>query len=110
MEKLSLFQSGGRSAMRLQSIIGSSIGNILEWYDFGLFEIFSPTLSQLFFPSSEPHAALILTFGLFAIGFLCRPLGALAFGYLGDKKGRVITLRLAILLISLPTLLIGLLP
>lgn len=92
------------------SILSSSIGNILEWYDFGLFTIFSSLFSQLFFPSEDPKVAMLTTFGIFAIGFFCRPIGALIFGYLGDKTGRARTLRLSILMISLPTLLIGLLP
>ena len=96
--------------MRLKSIIGSSIGNVMEWYDFGLFAVYSPLFSRLFFPAEDPHVALISLFSLFAIGFLCRPLGALFFGYLGDKRGRAKTLRLSILMISLPTLLIGCIP
>jgi MHS family proline/betaine transporter-like MFS transporter len=93
-----------------KSIIGSSIGNLLEWYDFGLFAVFSPLFSRLFFPSADPHVALIMTFTVLAIGFLCRPIGALLFGYMGDRTGRAKTLRLSILMISLPTLLIGFLP
>lgn len=96
--------------MRIKSIISSSIGNVLEWYDFGLFAIYSPLFSRLFFPSEDPHIALIETLSIFAIGFLCRPIGALLFGYLGDKQGRAKTLRLSILMISIPTLLIGCLP
>lgn len=92
------------------SILSSSLGNILEWYDFGLFAIFSPLFSHVFFPQEDAHVALISTFGVFAIGFLCRPLGSLVFGYLGDTYGRAKTLRLSILIISLPTLLIGVLP
>jgi MHS family proline/betaine transporter-like MFS transporter len=93
-----------------KSIVSSSIGNILEWYDFGLFAIFSTLFSQLFFPSDDPHTSLIMTFSVLAIGFLCRPIGALIFGYMGDRTGRVQTLRLSVLMISLPTLLIGFLP
>src|SRR5579863_2418272 len=92
------------------SIISSSVGNILEWYDFGLFTIFSGLFSHLFFPTENREVALISTFGIFAIGFLCRPIGALIFGYLGDRTGRAKTLRLSILMITLPTLLIGCLP
>lgn len=94
----------------LPSILSSSLGNILEWYDFGLFTIFSSLFSQLFFPTKDPKVALIATFGIFAIGFLCRPIGALIFGFLGDRAGRAKTLRLSILMIALPTLLIGILP
>ncbi|EKD53724.1 MAG: hypothetical protein ACD_60C00159G0004 [uncultured bacterium] len=96
--------------MRKSSIMSCSIGNILEWYDFGLFSIFSALFSQLFFPKSDPHSALLATFSVFAIGFFSRPLGALLFGYLGDKRGRSKTLRLSVLMISFPTLLIGCLP
>ena len=53
---------------------------------------------------------MIATFGIFSIGFLCRPVGALIFGYLGDKMGRAKTLRLSILMITLPTLIIGCIP
>jgi MHS family proline/betaine transporter-like MFS transporter len=93
-----------------KSIISSSIGNLLEWYDFGLYAIYAPLFSRLFFPNKDPYIAMILTFGVLAVGFLCRPIGALIFGYLGDKRGRAKTLRLSILMISLPTLLIGFLP
>src|SRR5579864_6854708 len=96
--------------MRIKSLLSCSIGNILEWYDFGLFTIFSPLFSQLFFPETDKSTALISTFTIFAIGFFCRPIGALLFGYLGDKKGRAVTLKFSILMISLPTLLIGFLP
>src|SRR5262249_48052379 len=92
------------------SIISCSIGNILEWYDFGLFTIFSSLFSRLFFPNDDPKTALIATVGIFSVGFICRPIGALIFGYLGDKKGRAKTLRLSILMIMLPTLLIGIIP
>ncbi len=96
--------------MRIKSIFNSSVGNILEWYDFGLFAIYSETFSHLFFPSSHPGTALIATLTVFAIGFICRPIGAIVFGIMGDREGRVKTLRLSILMISLPTLLIGFLP
>ena len=96
--------------MRLKSIISSSIGNVLEWYDFGLFTIYSSLLSELFFPKDDRVTAQLATLGIFAVGFICRPLGALIFGYLGDRVGRVKALRLSILMISVPTLLIGCLP
>lgn len=92
------------------SILSSSLGNILEWYDFGLFTIFSALFGRLFFSPQNPKTALLATISIFAIGFLCRPLGALIFGYLGDKYGRAKTLRISVLMIALPTLLIGILP
>jgi MFS transporter, MHS family, proline/betaine transporter len=93
-----------------KSIISSSVGNLLEWYDFGLYAIYAPLFSRLFFPNKDPYVAMLMVFGVLAIGFLCRPIGALIFGFLGDKQGRAKTLRLSILMISLPTLFIGFLP
>ena len=58
-----------------KTLIASSLGNILEWYDFALFGYFAPILAQLFFPSEDPFASLLSTFGVFAAGFLMRPLG-----------------------------------
>lgn len=92
------------------SILSSCIGNIVEWYDFGLFTIFSTLFSHVFFPTQDTRVAIIATFGVFAIGFICRPIGALIFGYLGDRIGRAKTLRLSILMIAIPTLLIAFLP
>lgn len=93
-----------------RSILVSSAGNLLEWYDFGLFAAFSILFSRLFFPNTDPHIALIQVLGIYASGFFCRPLGAVIFGYLGDHLGRVKTLRLAICFMSLPTLLIAFVP
>ena len=93
-----------------KSILSSCVGNLLEWYDFGLYAIYAPLFSHLFFPNEDLYTAMLLTFSVLAIGFLSRPIGALLFGYLGDKQGRAKTLRLSILMISLPTLFIGFLP
>lgn len=95
---------------RFQSIFSCSMGNILEWYDFGLFTIFSSLFSRIFFPADNAHVAAIETASIFAIGFMARPFGALIFGYLGDTYGRARTLRLSILSITIPTLMIGILP
>ena len=88
----------------------SILGNMLEWYDFGLFAIFAPIFSQIFFVSNDEHMALMSTFAVFAVGFFCRPLGALFFGYIGDKYGRLYSLKLSVLMIALPTLLLSILP
>lgn len=92
------------------SILSSSLGNILEWYDFGLFTIFAGLFSALFFPMQDPAASFIAIIAVFSIGLFCRPLGALLFGYLGDKYGRAMTLRLSILMIALPTFLLSFIP
>lgn len=91
-------------------VIPAMIGNVLEWYDFALYGYFAAILSPLFFPTHNPILSRISTFAVFAIGFLMRPLGALLFGHWGDKYGRKNTLAVAILLMAIPTTLIGCLP
>lgn len=91
-------------------IIPGVIGNVLEWYDFSLYGYFAPIISKLFFPETNQSLSLLLTFGVFAIGFLMRPLGAMFFGYFGDRLGRKRILAITIILMAIPTVLIGLLP
>lgn len=95
----------------LKKVIASTmLGNGLEWYDYALYGTFSAIISQQFFPKGNDVTALIATFGIFAAGFLMRPLGAMFFGYIGDKFGRKNALALSILLMAFPTACIGLLP
>jgi MHS family proline/betaine transporter-like MFS transporter len=93
-----------------KTILAGAIGNVLEWYDFALYGYFAPVLAGLFFPSEQPSVSLVSAFGVFAIGFLARPLGALLFGHLGDTVGRRDALAWSIMLMAIPTLLVGLLP
>jgi MHS family proline/betaine transporter-like MFS transporter len=92
------------------TVTAGAIGNALEWYDFTLFGYFAAVISSQFFPSTDPRAALLNTFGVFAAGFLMRPLGAILFGHLGDRMGRKWALGLSVLLMAVPTALVGLLP
>jgi len=94
----------------VKSIISSSIGNILEWYEYALFAYFSTVISTLFFPSHDRFVSIILTFSTFAVGLAARPFGGIIFGYIGDKYSRKKMLTIAILLMSIPTLCIGFLP
>ncbi len=96
--------------MRVSAVLASSLGNLLEWYDFGLFAGFSTLFARLFFPHTAPHVAILEVLGIYALGFVCRPLGALLFGHLGDRLGRVKTLRISIFLITLPTIAMGFAP
>ncbi len=96
--------------MKLNQIIAPSIGNILEWFDFGLFIYLAPILGRKFFPAQDQTTGTLSAFGLFAAGFICRPLGGILFGYYGDKFGRVGALRLSIFSITLTTFLVSLLP
>jgi MHS family proline/betaine transporter-like MFS transporter len=82
----------------------------MEWYDYGLYGYLAPVLATLFFPSSDPFASLIATFGVFAAGFVMRPLGAVAFGHLGDRLGRKKALVVSVTTMAVPTGLIALLP
>jgi MHS family proline/betaine transporter-like MFS transporter len=91
-------------------ILGCALGNLLELYNFILYGYFSIILSKLFFPLSNPFVSLMLTFSVFAMGCLMRPLGALLFGYLGDRLGRKKSLMLSIVMMTIATILIGLLP
>lgn len=95
---------------KIKDKIASGLGSVLEWYDFALYGFFSPIIAQLYFPSSEPFVGLLKTFSVFAIGFIARPIGALLFGYISDKYGRAKSLKLTPLLITLPTLLLSILP
>lgn len=91
-------------------IMACIIGNILEWYEFSLFAFLSPVIANLFFPSSNPTTALLSTLLVFAAGFVVRPLGSILLGHLGDNLGRAKTLKLTIFLISISSILTGLIP
>jgi MHS family proline/betaine transporter-like MFS transporter len=93
-----------------RSIISSSIGNILEWYEYALYAYFSTIISTLFFPTSDRFVSTLLTFSTFAVGLAARPIGGIIFGYIGDKFSRKKMLTITILLMSIPTLCIGFLP
>lgn len=96
--------------MKKASILAAVSGNIIEWYDFALYMFLAPVLAKNFFSEDDHLTAMLSTFLIYAIGFFIRPLGSIIFGHLGDRLGRTKTLKLSILLISLPTIGIGLLP
>lgn len=91
-------------------ILAGVIGNVLEWYDFAVFGYLAPIISKLFFPAADPLAGLINTFGVFAVGYLIRPVGGLIFGIVGDRLGRKQALILSVALMAIPTFLVGCLP
>lgn len=91
-------------------LISSMIGNALEWYDFVLYVQFSTIIGKLFFPADDPFTSLLATFGIFAVGFVMRPIGGILFGFLGDKFGRKSALVFSILMMAIPTALIGFIP
>jgi MHS family proline/betaine transporter-like MFS transporter len=86
------------------------IGNVVEWYDFALYGYLAGVLAPVFFPAHSPTAGLIATYGIFAAGFVMRPLGAAVFGWFGDRYGRARTMQISVTMMALPTLLLGALP
>jgi len=91
-------------------VLAGVVGNIMEWYDFALFGYFAAILGALYFPSGDPSAELIKTYGVFAASFVMRPVGAVVFGHLGDRLGRKRALELSVGVMAIPTFLLGLLP
>ena len=95
---------------RRKVIVAGVTGNVLEWYDFAVYGFFAPIIGRLFFPSDDPTVSLIASFGAFAAGFLMRPIGGIIFGFIGDKIGRKRALVLSVLLMAIPSGMIGILP
>lgn len=89
-------------------VISGMIGNALEWYDYALYAQFAYIIGLKFFPQTE--FVEILTFAVFAAGFVIRPIGGILFGHIGDKMGRKMALVIGILMMAIPTAGIGLLP
>jgi MHS family proline/betaine transporter-like MFS transporter len=87
-----------------------AIGNILEWYDFGLYGLFAPVLAELFFPTTDRIAALMSVYAGFAIGFIMRPIGGAVLGHFGDRIGRSYVLICSVVMMGITTTAIGLLP
>lgn len=98
------------NALQRHTILSASIGTVLEWYDFSIYAYLAAIFAILFFPTSHANVALILSYGVFAIGYIARPFGALLFGHFGDTQGRKKALSVTILLMAITTFAIGLLP
>ncbi|MBN9564955.1 MAG: MFS transporter [Alphaproteobacteria bacterium] len=97
---------------RVKVVLAGMIGNALEFYDFTLYGFFAPVIAQKFFPDQGSNAAtaLLMALSVYAVGFLMRPLGAVVFGHIGDKYGRKKALTFSVILMAIPTTVIGLLP
>ncbi len=99
------------STRGLVSVIGaSSVGTLIEWYDFYIFGSLATVLATKFFPEGNPTAAFLSTLATFAAGFVVRPFGALFFGRLGDLIGRKYTFMVTLMLMGGATFAIGLIP
>ncbi len=91
-------------------IIAATIGTILEWAEYTFYGYMAFKISDLFFPKEDEAVAMIATFGIFAAGFLMRPLGGILFGHMGDRVGRKKTLIISIYLMAAATISMGLVP
>lgn len=91
-------------------IVASTLGTVFEWYDFFVFGTLAVVIAKLFFPSDNAVASFLLTLATFGAGFGVRPIGAILFGYLGDKLGRKYTFLVTITLMGVATAAVGLLP
>jgi len=98
--------------MLLKNRLFCGLGSSIEWFDFALYGFFGSIFAEKFFPPTYGHkwVALMVTYLIFAVGYVARPLGGLIFGYLGDKYGRLFSLRITPLLITLFTTLMAFLP
>jgi MHS family proline/betaine transporter-like MFS transporter len=94
----------------LPSLLAGGVGNLLEWYDFGLYGLFAPILAPLFFPAHDRIASLIGAYSGFAIGFAARPLGGVVLGHLGDRVGRRAVMVCSIVLMGFATTAMAVLP
>jgi MHS family alpha-ketoglutarate permease-like MFS transporter len=95
---------------RLKSIFGGSIGNLIEWYDFYVYNFFALYFAKSFFPNANPTVQLLNTFGIYALGFLIRPVGGWVLGVYADRSGRKAALTFSVTLMCAGSLLIAVSP
>src|SRR5207244_4699221 len=104
-------QAAAVQPINLPFIIGaSSVGTLIEWYDFYLYGVLAAFFARHFFPPGNEGLALLASLAVFWFGFLLRPFGAIFFGHLGDLIGRKFTFMLTLLLMGAATFLVGLIP
>lgn len=96
--------------MLKRAVGAAALGNAMEWFDFGVYSYLAVTLGKVFFPGGDASAQLLATFGAFAAAFLVRPIGGLVFGPLGDKIGRQKVLAITMIMMSIGTFCIGIIP
>lgn len=93
-----------------KAITAASLGNAMEWFDFGVYGFVAYALGKVFFPGADPSVQMVAALATFSVPFLIRPLGGLFFGMLGDKYGRQKILAITIVIMSISTFCIGLIP
>ncbi len=95
---------------QVSSFFKTSLGNILEWYDFSLYGIFALSISKTFFSNFPNFEARILTFLTFSVGFIARPIGSFIFGYIGDRFGKYRSINISIWCMGFATICIAFIP
>lgn len=94
-----------------RAVIAATLGTAIEWYDFFLYSTLTGLVfARLFFPRSDPTVGLLEAFGIYAVGFVARPVGAVIFGHYGDRIGRKSTLVTTLMLMGIATFLVGIVP
>jgi len=93
-----------------KAITAAALGNAMEWFDFGVYGYVAAVLGKVFFPDASPGIQIIAALGTFSVPFIIRPLGGMFFGALGDRYGRQKILAMTIILMTLSTFCIGLIP
>lgn len=96
--------------LKRRSVVASTIGNILEWYEWSAYAVFTPFIAAAMFNSEDPVSSVLATLGVFAVGFLMRPLGGIVFGKIADVKGRKFVLIVTMLIMAGGSFLIAVLP
>src|SRR5213592_3047220 len=95
------------TSKRIKAVFGGSVGNLVEWYDWYVYSAFSLYFAPVFFPEGNQTAQLLNTAGIFAVGFLMRPVGGWLFGRMADRLGRKKAMTSSVLLMSFGSLLIA---
>src|SRR6266404_1745924 len=99
------------SAQLRRAVIASTVGTVIEAYDFLLYGLVAPlAFGKLYFPGSDPLVGTLQAFAIYAVGFVARPVGAALFGHYGDRIGRKTTLIATLLLTGLSTFAVGFVP
>jgi MFS transporter, MHS family, proline/betaine transporter len=90
-----------------KTVLAGLIGNAIEFYDFIIYAYLASYFAKHFFPSDDPVAALIASYGAFATGMVMRPIGGIVLGGIGDRIGRKFALQVSVALVAIPTVIIG---
>jgi MFS transporter, MHS family, proline/betaine transporter len=99
-----------QNARHRHAVAAAGAGNALEWYDFAVYVFLTPVLAKLFFPTFDQVAGIIASFGVFAVGFGMRPVGAIVFGHIADRFGRKRSLVTLVSMMGIATIIVGVIP